>query len=116
MSNIPMPPGMKSVRYQAPRSVKVGEEVPLIHPGDPAHKQIQERWLVHSKTFDLSKPTEEAEYSRVWQTISDGLGLAIEARNRLDFDPNTGGYKAFLQWVTYELLAPGAAPVAPVAE
>lgn len=106
-----VPPGMMTNRYRPPLPVQVPpglQEVPLIAPDDPAHKQVQQVWIAKTKVFDLSNPDQLAEYEKIWQLLCDGHGQVCE--QRLDFVPATGRYMAFLRWAHYQAHLPGTLP------
>lgn len=106
-----VPAGMMPVRYKPPLPVHVPPdmaEAPFIAPEDPAHKQVQQVWVAKTKMFDLANEKDLAAYEQTWQLLSDGHGQVCE--QRLDFDPKSGSYKAFLRWAQFDAYLPGALP------
>jgi restriction endonuclease Mrr len=87
---------MQTVRYQAPRTVAVEGEIPLLHPSDPAHKQVQEVWTAKVETFDLSDPEQKQLYALAWQQVTDGTARISESQ--VHFDQIKGRYLALLRY------------------
>lgn len=105
MASVPMTPGVKTVRFQAPREVELPNgHVPLINPKDPDHAQVQERWIAHCRQFKLWDETECEAYEEVFQQVCDGLAQISEQKT--EFVPSQPGYLAFLRWSTFVLKAP----------
>ncbi len=106
---VKIPDGMSTPRFQADRTVTIPDgEIPLIDPTDPKHKKVQERWISHVKTFDLSDADQLTEYERVWQDHCDGTAQVCLEKGP-DFDQAKGRYVVFVKWVTYQYMGPSTA-------
>lgn len=80
-------------------------EVPLIHPGDPDHKQIQEALVARSKVFDLTDPPQAEAAERVWQAIAEKR--AFYSEHKTQFDETHGKFFQYIRWSEVVHALPG---------
>lgn len=95
-------------RYRGPIPVAQGH-YPLARAEDPAERKPVYREIVHAKVFNLQDETSLDEYTDVIQLCTDqedGARLVtVQIKEPTEGVPN---WSAFVQWVTAEILPPGA--------
>ena len=105
-TRVPIPQGMRVVRARPARQVTMtAGEVPLIHPRDPDHKQIQEALVARSKVFDLSDTTQAAAAEQVWQAIAEKR--AFYSEHKTHFDETRGKFFQYIRWSEVVHALPG---------
>lgn len=105
MAEVTIPAGMETPPYRAPRRVEVSGEVPLISPGDPDEKKVQERLIAHCRVFNLSEPKELAEYESIWQKVCDSAARVSES-SEPKWDSDRNCFVAFVRWSELAYIAP----------
>lgn len=105
-TRVPIPQAMRVVRARPPREVTLtGSDVPLIHPKDPDHKQIQEALVARSRVFDLSDATQAEAAEQVWQAIA--AKRAFYSEHKTHFDETRGKFFQYIRWSEVVHALPG---------
>ena len=105
-ARVAIPSGMRVVRARPPRELVMGAgEVPLIHPKDADHKQIQEALVARAKVFDLGDPVQAALAEQVWQAIAETR--AFYSEHKTQFDEGRGKFFQYIRWSEVVHALPG---------
>jgi hypothetical protein len=99
--------GMKTVRHVPPPQVDVsGDQLPLIKPEDPDHKQIQEIWTAQVRVFRLKKDEDVQQLQQVWQMVCNNQARVSETNTQ--WSSKDDNFVVMMRWADLSYVAPAA--------